>query len=84
MKMSTKKGVFPESLAISFSCPYFPHHREETQTLQPLHSNMVLQDRGEKKVERPEQGISTFVNNQVETVAKRSINLLKFKPEAAE
>ena len=45
---------------------------------------MVLQDRGEKKVERPEQGISTFVNNQVETVAKRSINLLKFKPEAAE
>ena len=82
--MSTKKGVFSESLSISFSCPYFPHHREEMQTLQPLQSNTVLQDRGEKKVERPEQGIFTFVNNQVETVAKHSINLLKFQPEGAE
>ena len=39
VKMSTKKGVFSESLAISFSCPYFPHHGEETQALQPLQSN---------------------------------------------
>ena len=80
MKMSTKKGVFSESPSLSFSCPYFPHHGEETQALQPLPSNTVLRDMGEKKVERPEEGILKSVKNQVETVAKRTINLQKFKP----
>ena len=40
-----------------------------------------LRDRGEKKVERPQQGVFKSVKNQVETVAKRSINLQKFKPD---
>ena len=82
--MSTKKGVFSESLSISFSCPYFPHHGEQTQILQPLQAHTVLWDRGEKKAETPEQGIFKPVKNEVETVAKCSINLQNFKPDAAD
>ena len=44
---------------------------------------MVLQYRGEMKVEKPEQGIFRSVKNEVETVAKRSINLQKFEPDGA-
>jgi len=77
VKMSTKKGAFPKSLPLSFSCPYFPHHKEETQALQALQSNTILGDRGEKKAERPEQGNFKWVMNQVEAVTKCSTNLQK-------
>jgi len=82
--MSTKKGLFSQSLRLSFSCPYFPHHEEETQALQALQSNPVLGDRREKKAERPEQGIFKWVKNQVEAMAKCSTNLQKFKPDGIE
>ena len=85
MRTNTKKGVFSESLSTSFSCPYFPHHGKETQTLQPLQPNTVLRvGQGEKKVDRSEEGIFNSVKSQVETGAKRGINLQKFKPDGAE
>lgn len=80
VKVSTKKGVFSESPSLSFACPSFPHHGEETQALQPLPSNTVLRDTGEKKGETPEEGIFKPVKNQAETVAKRTIHLQKCKP----
>jgi len=82
--MSTKAGVFSQSLPLCFSCPYFPHHEEETQTLQALQSNTVLGDRREKKAERPEQGIFKWMMNQVEAMAKCSTNLQKFKLDGTE
>ena len=41
----------------------------------------VPRDRREKKLERPEEGIFKSGKNQVESVAKCSINLQKFNPD---